>query len=31
MFLYPLEKGGGNNCEEIEGASLRQDVVIISR
>lgn len=28
MFLYPVEEGGGNGCEEIEGTGLRQDVVI---
>lgn len=30
MVLYPVEEGGGNDCEEIGGASLRQDVVISS-
>lgn len=30
MFLYRVEEGGGNGCEEIEGTGLRQDVVITS-
>lgn len=25
--LYPIEEGGENNCEGIEGTSLRQDVI----